>query len=120
MITLTVSFKPDGSNAEVIAQVFNLLAGLENSVAHEANTEEKQKKTRKVRVYTDADKAAFRARMVEAREAKAKAKQDADVDTKADSDLDKKSVEVETELVTTIKPVMPRTSRKVGAKPSTQ
>jgi hypothetical protein len=31
MITLTVSFKPDGSSAEVIAQVVKLLAGVEAS-----------------------------------------------------------------------------------------
>ncbi len=36
MFTITVSFKPSGSNAEVIAQVIKLLAELENSGVNRA------------------------------------------------------------------------------------
>src|SRR5688500_1406742 len=83
MFTITVRFKPHGSNAEVIAQVIRLLAELESSVttepksdptANPVETEVKSTKPRKVRVYTDEQKAAFRARMVAAREAKEAAK----------------------------------------------
>ena len=39
MITVTVSFKPSESSAEVIAQMVKLLAELENSVTTEPNSE---------------------------------------------------------------------------------
>src|SRR5690242_14051658 len=80
MFTITVSFKPNGSNTEAIAQLIKLLAELENSGTTEPNsesgaslvgTEVKSTKPRKTRVYTDEQKAAFRARMVAARAAKA-------------------------------------------------
>jgi regulator of protease activity HflC (stomatin/prohibitin superfamily) len=99
MITVTVSFKPSGSSAEVIAQMVELLAELENSVTTESNSESgsnsvevvvQSAKPRKVRVYTDEQKAAFRARMVAAREAKAQAQENAEIDAQAEADLEKK------------------------------
>jgi hypothetical protein len=63
MTKITVSFEFEGSNAELIAQVANLL--------HEPVAIEKVAKVRKVRVMTDEQKAAFRARMIAGRAAKA-------------------------------------------------
>jgi hypothetical protein len=149
MITVTVSFKPNGSSAEVIAQVVKLLAQLENSVITEPNpdptanaveTEVKATKPRKTRVYTDEQKAAFRARMVAAREAKAKAKEDAEIDAKVEVELEKQLAIAGTEPVSkshakkptrgqmalipkkskSIKPPMPRTGYKVKASPAAQ
>jgi hypothetical protein len=117
MITVTVSFKPSESSAEVIAQMVKLLAELENSVTTEPKSdpvvspveaEVKATKPRKVRVYTDEQKAAFRARMVAAREAKetAKAKPVEPVKIAGSKKL--------------IKPPMPRTGHKVKASPAAQ
>jgi hypothetical protein len=69
MITITVSFKPDGSSAEVIAQVTRLLAGLEtqgSAVAPVATVEAtepvKVKASRPKRVLTEAERQAIRDR----------------------------------------------------------
>jgi hypothetical protein len=117
MFTITVSFKPNGSNAEAITQVIKLLAELENSVTTEPNsdptakpveTEAKSTKPRKVRVYTDEQKAAFRARMVAAREAKEA--------TKA-TPVEPVKIAGTKKL---IKPPMLRTGQKVKASPAAQ
>ena len=69
MITITVSFEPDGSSAEVIAQVTRLLAGLETQVpgvAPVATVEiaepVKIKASRPKRVLTEAERQAIRDR----------------------------------------------------------
>ena len=117
MITVTVSFKPSDSSAEVIAQMVKLLAELENSVTTEPNsdpvanpvqTEVKSTKPRKVRVYTDEQKAAFRARMVAAREAKENAKA---------TPIEPVKIAGSKKL---IKPPMLRTGHKVKSSPAAQ
>ena len=117
MITVTVSFKPSESSAEVIAQMVKLLAELENSATTEPNsdpvanpvqTEVKSTKPRKVRVYTDEQKAAFRARMVAAREAKEAAKA---------TPVEPVKIAGTKKL---IKPPMLRTGQKVKASPAAQ
>ena len=149
MITVTVSFKPSDSSAEVIAQMVKLLAELENSVPTEPNSESgsdpvevevKSAKPRKVRVYTDEQKAAFRARMVAAREAKAQAMEDTKIDAKAEGDLEKKlalagakpipgsnakkpskgQMALIVKKSKSIKLPMPRTGQKVKASPASQ
>lgn len=136
MITVTVSFKPSESSAEVIAQMVKLLAELENSATTEPNSESgvhsvdsevKPTKTRKVRVYTDEQKAEFRARMVAAREAKAKTKEDAEIDAKAEpisKSQAKKPNRGQMALIVkkskSIKAPMPRTGHKVKASPAAQ
>ncbi len=116
MFTITVSFKPNGSNTEVIAQVIKLLAELEIStaepnsdpVANPVQTEVKSTKPRKIRVYTDEQKAAFRARMVAAREAKEAAKA---------TPVEPAKISGTKKL---IKPPMLRTGHKVKASPAAQ
>jgi hypothetical protein len=149
MFTITVSFKPNASSADVIAQVIRLLAQLENPVTTEPNFEQgggsvetgsKSAKPRKVRVYTDEQKAAFRARMIAAREAKAQAKEAAEVDAKAEEDLEKKVALVGAKPISgssakkpnrgqmalipqkskSIQTPMPRTGQKVKASPAAQ
>jgi len=149
MITVTVTFKPSESSAEVIAQMVKLLAELENSVPTEPNSESgsnpvevevKSAKPRKVRVYTDEQKAAFRARMVAAREAKAKAMEDTEIDAKAEGDLEKKLAIAGAKPISksnakkqtigqkaliakkskSIKLPMPRTGQKVKSSPAAQ
>ena len=133
MITLTVSFKPSGSSAEAIAQLVKLLAELENSATIEPNsesgsssveTEVKSAKSRKVRVYTDEQKAAFRARMVAAREAKKGT--DQSTPTAPVKKVETQPVEPvknhgSKKLVKSNKvSMLPRTGQKVGAKPAAQ
>jgi hypothetical protein len=148
MFTITVSFKPNASSADVIAQVIRLLAQLENPVVTpEPNLEQggssvetgsKSAKPRKVRVYTDEQKAEFRARMIAAREAKAQAKENAAIDAKADEDLEKKLAMAGAKPISgsnakkpirgqmalivkkSIKPPMPRTGHKMKASPAAQ
>lgn len=68
MTKIMVSFEFDGD----VAQITKLLSGLENPMAAVTNVEPvKVVKPRKIRVLTDEQKAAFRARMIAGREAKA-------------------------------------------------
>jgi len=130
MITVTVSFKPNGSSAAVIAQVVKLLAELENSATTDPNLETgaspvepevKSAKPRKVRVYTDEQKAAFRARMVAAREAKGNASGSKPVEpVKKDKTQPVEPVKIHGSKKLVKVSMMPRTGQKVGAKPAAQ
>jgi hypothetical protein len=131
MFTITVSFKPTGSNTEAIAELIRLLAELENSGTTELNPEPgensvetvvKSTKPRKVRVYTDEQKAAFRARMVAAREAKANATGSKPVEpnpVKAEGSK-KPSQSNQVAKLSTKVSTMPRTGRKMVAKAAAQ
>jgi len=121
MITLTVSFNPSKSNAEAIAEAIKLLAGIDAGYPSVPSIETIQgngvnvkaaKKPRKVRVYTEEEKAAFRARMVAAREAKQVAKD-------AESKPVEKPKVAGSKAKTSSKKVstMPRNGQKVQAKP---
>lgn len=147
MFTITVSFKPNIASADVIAQVIRLLAQLENPVTTEpysnqggssVETGSKSAKPRKVRVYTDEQKAEFRARMIAAREAKAK--ENAAIDAQAEEELEKQLAMAGAKPITgsiakkpsrgqmalipkkskSIQTPMPRTGHKVKASPAAQ
>ena len=134
MITISASFKPNEASAEVIAEVVRLLSKLDAghvsaSTGEEINgeggvvvTKAKEAKPRKVRVYTDEQKAAFRARMIAAREAKAKAT-DKPVEPAKDDvkPVEPAKVHGSKKLLKPSKvSMMPRTGQKVGAKPAAQ
>ncbi|HSG42429.1 MAG TPA: hypothetical protein VLA72_04670, partial [Anaerolineales bacterium] len=124
MITLTVSFNPNDANAEIFAQVVRLLAGIESGQSSatisndESNTAEtkKVKKPRKKRVYTDKQKAEFRAQMVAGREEKEAARKATEEETE-----ESKKVNGSTKLsIPESKAPTPRTGKKVEAKPAAQ
>lgn len=138
MITISASFQPNDANAELIAQVIKLLASLDTghlpaSTSGEIQgeggmvvTKGKVAKTRKARVYTDEQKAAFRARMIAAREAKKAAggstpTEPEKVETKSVEPVkvhgSKKLVKATSSAKVS---VLPRTGQKVGAKPAAQ
>jgi hypothetical protein len=115
MTKITVSFEFEGSNAELIAQIANLL--------HEPVAVEKVAKVRKTRIMTDEQKAAFRARMIAGRSAKALAENSKAV-TKPEPKVEPVVISAPVKPVAKPKQVtkvpMLRTGRKVKARPSAQ
>ena len=75
-VTVSFEFESGGSNnAELIARIAGLLAGLENPVTlQEPVAVAKVRKPRKTKTWTDTEKAAFHAKMVAGRAKKATAK----------------------------------------------
>ena len=123
MITLTVSFNPNESNAEILAQVVRLLAGIEANY-HPSNANEagmvveevKAKKPRKKRVFTEEQKAEFRARMIAGRKAK-----EAESKAAEEESDNLKKVNGSTKLsMPESKAPMPRTGKKLEAKPAAE
>jgi|WetSurMetagenome_2_1015567.scaffolds.fasta_scaffold903161_1 hypothetical protein len=134
MITISASFQPTDANAELIAQVIKMLSKLDSGHVPASTGEEikgdggivvtkgKVAKARKVRVYTDEQKAAFRARMIAAREAKAKAT-DKPVEPAKDDvkPVEPAKVHGSKKLIKANKvSTMPRSGQKVAAKPAAQ
>ena len=134
MITISASFQPTDTNAELIAQVVKMLSKLDSGHVTASTGEDiqgeggmvvtkgKAAKTRKVRVYTDEQKAAFRARMIAAREAKAKGTDKPVEHLKTDvKPVEPAKVHGSKKLLKPSKvSMMPRTGQKVGAKPAAQ
>ena len=120
MTKIMVSFEFDGD----VTQITKLLSGLDNSMVAVANVEPvKVVKPRKIRVMTDEQKVAFRARMIAGRAAKALAN--------GSKSVSKPEPKAEPAFTTTpVRPVaiskpltkvpMLRTGHKVKAKPSAQ
>jgi len=128
MITLTVSFNPSKSNAEAIAEAIKLLAGIDAGYPSVPSIETIQgngvnvkvaKKPRKVRVYTEEEKAAFRARMVAGRKAKEAEQKAAESKSDKPSKVSGSKKLAKTEKSSSETP-MPRAGRKVEANPGAE
>jgi hypothetical protein len=139
MVTLTISFNPNESNAEILAQVVRLLAGVEAN-HHPASTSEenptgisvepqKAKKSRKP--LTEAEKEVIRQRFAKGRIEAAKKRGDdprpEDLETmdkasskKAKVAGSKKMSKAKMVVKSEQKLPMPRNGRKIGASPASQ
>jgi hypothetical protein len=121
MTRIVVSFEFEGSNTELVAQVANLLQEPASSAS--------PSKPRKMRILTDEQRVAFRARMIAGRAAKVVAQvkggtATAKVDSKLDPEVEQVAATAPVKFFPkhgpSVKVPMPRTGRKVEAKPSSQ